>query len=71
MDLGGGAQGPEWEAGDRGENWKKGEGGVMDKLLKPGDPCPCCGQPILTHDPDKLLLLSLLAERKEGQHEAD
>lgn len=43
----------------------------MDKLLKPGDPCPCCGQPILTHDPDKLLLLSLLAERKEGQHEAD
>lgn len=33
----------------------------MDKLLKPGDPCPCCGQPILTNDPDKLLLLSWLA----------
>lgn len=39
-------------------------GGVMDNILKPGDPCPCCGQPILTHDPDKLLLLSWLAWMK-------
>ena len=31
-------------------------------ILKPGDPCPCCGQPIKTRDPDKLLLLSQLAE---------
>ena len=40
-------------------------GRVMNIVLKPGDPCPCCGQPILTHDPDKLLLLSLLAGMKE------
>lgn len=32
----------------------------MDQILKPGDPCPCCGQPILTEDPDKLLLLTYL-----------
>lgn len=36
----------------------------MDNILKPGDPCPCCGQPILTNDPDKLLLLSWLAWMK-------
>lgn len=29
--------------------------------LKPGDPCPCCGRPIKTSDPDKLLVLSWLA----------
>lgn len=29
-------------------------------LLKPGDPCPCCGMPILTDDPKRLLLLSCL-----------
>lgn len=23
----------------------------MDQILKPGGPCPCCGQPILTNDP--------------------
>ncbi len=28
--------------------------------LRPGGPCPCCGEPILTDDPDKLLLLSCL-----------
>lgn len=28
------------------------------KILKPGDPCPCCGQPIKTKDKDTLLLLS-------------
>ena len=39
----------------------------MEKLLKPGDPCPCCGMPIKTNDPDKLLVLNWLAwviERK-------
>ncbi len=31
----------------------------MDKpMLKPGDPCPCCGQPIKTKDPDILALLT-------------
>lgn len=29
-------------------------------MLKTGDPCPCCGKPILTEDPDKLLALSLI-----------
>lgn len=36
-------------------------GGVMDEFLKPGDPCPCCGMPIKTEDPDKLLVLNWLA----------
>lgn len=33
----------------------------MDAILKPGDPCPCCGQPIKTEDPDMLLVLSWIA----------
>ena len=41
----------------------------MDNILKPGDPCPCCGQPILTNDPDKLLLLSWLAWMKGEKSE--
>ena len=28
------------------------------KMLRPGDPCPCCGQPIKTKDPDILALLT-------------
>lgn len=39
----------------------------MAGLLKPGDPCPCCGEPILTSDPDRLLLLSWLAQELEGR----
>lgn len=34
----------------------------MTKLLKTGDPCPCCGEPIKTKDPDALLLLSLIRD---------
>ena len=34
---------------------------MSTELLKPGDPCPCCGQPIKTSDPDKLLALGWLA----------
>ena len=39
-------------------------------LLRPGDPCPCCGMPILTDDPKRRLLLSRLgrileADRKD------
>ena len=31
----------------------------MDKpMLKTGDPCPCCGQPIKTTDPDILAFLT-------------
>lgn len=41
-------------------------------LLKPGDPCPICGKPIKTEDPETLLFLSQLAEyMKEKQNEAD
>lgn len=29
--------------------------------LKPGDPCPCCGQPIKTTDPLQLEILTLIA----------
>ena len=34
---------------------------MPDGILKPGDPCPCCGQPIKTRDPEKLLLLNWIA----------
>lgn len=34
---------------------------MMGEFLKPGDPCPCCGMPIKTEDPDKLLVLNWLA----------
>lgn len=33
------------------------------KILKPGDPCPCCGEPIKEGVPmDTLLLLSWVAD---------
>ena len=32
------------------------------KILRPGDPCPCCGQPLTTRDRKTLLLLSEIAE---------
>ena len=32
--------------------------------LKTGDPCPCCGQPIKTRDPELLALLTQIAEKK-------
>lgn len=28
------------------------------KMLRPGDPCPCCGQPIKTTDPAILAFLT-------------
>ena len=31
------------------------------KRLRTGDPCPCCGQPIRTTDPQLLELLSRIA----------
>lgn len=31
-------------------------------MLKPGDPCPCCGQPIKTSDPEILSLLTYIQE---------
>lgn len=32
----------------------------ITKILKPGDPCPCCGQPIKTQDPEILRLLTYI-----------
>ena len=32
------------------------------RILKTGDPCPCCGQPIQLTDPDALRLLALTAD---------
>ena len=31
---------------------------MASPMLKPGDPCPCCGQPIKTKDPAMLALLT-------------
>lgn len=31
-------------------------------MLKTGDPCPCCGQPIKTEDPAILALLTYIRE---------
>lgn len=30
------------------------------EILKPGDICPCCGNPIKTTDPDALYVLSII-----------
>lgn len=35
------------------------------KLLKTGDKCPCCGQPIMTEDERLLLILSAMADMME------
>jgi hypothetical protein len=36
------------------------------RILKPGDPCPCCGQPIKEGLPtETIMLLSWLQEGKE------
>lgn len=34
--------------------------------LRPGDPCPICGQPIKTDDPEALFVLSVLANLIDG-----
>ena len=34
------------------------------KMLKKGDPCPCCGRPIKTADPEVLYLLSWIAVQR-------
>lgn len=31
---------------------------MASPMLQPGDPCPCCGQPIKTTDPDILAVLT-------------
>lgn len=32
------------------------------RILKPGDPCPFCGQPLRQTDPDALRLLAAVAD---------
>ena len=32
------------------------------RVLRTGDPCPCCGMPIKLTDPDALRLLALAAD---------
>lgn len=39
------------------------------KMLKPGDICPCCGQPIKTTDPAALLLLTSIRDYLEELRE--
>lgn len=34
------------------------------KMLRTGDPCPCCGQPIKTKDPDLLRLLTYIRDSR-------
>ena len=41
------------------------------KYLKPGDPCPICGQPIKTEDPEALFVLSVLANLIERAGQGD
>lgn len=42
------------------------EGELDMKLLKPGDPCPCCGQPLKEGLPTStIIFLSWLAEGME------
>ena len=35
--------------------------------LKTGDPCPCCGQPIRTRDPELLRLLTAIRDSRCNQ----
>ena len=47
----------------RGQKLKRhGIGGRLMRVLKTGDPCPCCGKPIPLTDPDALRLLAMLAD---------
>lgn len=34
------------------------------RMLQPGDPCPCCGQPIRSKDPAVLELLTEIAMKR-------
>ena len=36
----------------------------MRRLLRKGDPCPCCGSPIPTDNEVTLAFLTILAEKK-------
>lgn len=34
------------------------------QMLRTGDPCPCCGQPIKTRDPDLLQVLTFIRDHR-------
>lgn len=36
-------------------------------MLQTGDPCPCCGQPIKTRDPELLGLLTYIRDSRCNQ----
>ena len=40
---------------------------LMSNMLRTGDPCPCCGQPIKTTDPVLLRLLTLIRDEMKPQ----
>lgn len=40
---------------------------VIHNMLRTGDPCPCCGQPIKTSDPVLLRLLTLIRDKTKPQ----
>ena len=42
---------------------------MASPMLKPGDPCPCCGQPIKTTDPAVLALLTHIRDSGYNAHE--
>lgn len=50
-----------------------GKSGTTDRLperpdmLRTGDPCPCCWQPIKTRDPELLLLLTYIRDSRCNQ----
>lgn len=43
---------------------------IMIEPLKPGDPCPCFGMPILTDDPKRLLLLIRLGRMLDADRKS-
>ena len=42
------------------------DGRPARRILRPGDPCPCCGQPISATDEQVLLCLTRIAELTLG-----
>lgn len=43
---------------------------VIHNMLRTGDPCPCCGQPIKTMDPVLLRLLTLIRDEMKPHPES-
>ena len=60
-----------WEFLEKAPQERKEESTSMDEvvILKPGDPCPCCGKPIVTKSRRDLVLLTILKEQLEVRAE--